>query len=152
MAIVRWGEQYETMQGYFGSTLALAAVAAAAGNQSFEAGCLAFRPETTVWNSTRTQLEFVPAGTTLTFPDNDASCNRKSQVVSVDLCRIALSVPTSNRSSITLELWLPETWTGRTLATGNGGIDGCEISHLPLELGHAIGCNSADSVAYRCQV
>jgi hypothetical protein len=46
-------------------------------------------------------------------------------VVFADLCRIALSIPTSNRSSITFEAWLPRNWTGRFLGTGNGGIDGC---------------------------
>ncbi|KAI1860242.1 uncharacterized protein JN550_011620 [Neoarthrinium moseri] len=101
------------------------AQAAAISDHSFEAQCLSFRPEASVLNSTRTQLQFVAAGTNLTFPDNDPTCNRNSQVVGTDLCRIALSIPTSSRSSITLELWLPETWTGRTLATGNGGIDGC---------------------------
>lgn len=114
------------MHFVLGLVMAMSTFAAALWNYSdFEAGCLAFQPERSIWNSTRTQLQFVPAGTNLTFPDHDITCNRNSQVVSVDLCRIALSVPTSNRSSITLELWLPETWSGRTLATGNGGIDGC---------------------------
>ncbi|KAF7531804.1 hypothetical protein G7054_g8540 [Neopestalotiopsis clavispora] len=119
--------------------LAVAAVGAVAlGNQTFESTCLSFVPEASIWNSTRTQLQYVPAGTNLTFPDNDATCSRGSQVVSVDLCRIALLVPMSNRSSITLELWLPEQWTGRTLATGNGGIDGC-IKYEDIAYGVANG-------------
>jgi feruloyl esterase len=64
----------------------------------FQQRCLSFMPQEYVKNSTRTVLEYVPANTTLEFPDNDASCGRLSQLVSVDLCRVALSIPTSNRS------------------------------------------------------
>ena len=94
---------------------------------SFRDRCLSFRPEAHVYNSTRYVLEHVAAGTTLTLTDNDPTCSRSSQVVAVDLCRVGLSIPTSARSSISFELWLPETWSGRFLATGNGGIDGCEF-------------------------
>ena len=94
-------------------------------HEDFQARCLSFQPESCIKNATRTVLEFVKSGTNLTFPDNVASCSRSSQVVSKDSCRVALSVPTSNRSSITFELWLPEVWTGRLLTVGNGGIDGC---------------------------
>lgn len=94
---------------------------------TFQQRCLAFTPEKFVRNSTRTALEYVANGTTLEFPDNVASCSRPSQLVSTNLCRIALSIPTSKRSSITFELWLPEEWQeARHLSTGNGGIDGCE--------------------------
>lgn len=92
---------------------------------SFQQQCLAFKPEALVSNSTREVLEYVAAGTTLSFPYNDATCDRSSQIVAADLCRVALSIPTSNRSSFTFELWLPSNWTGRFLGTGNGGIDGC---------------------------
>jgi feruloyl esterase len=101
-------------------------VPARAQVDDFKAACLAFTPEAYVTNSTRQVLDYVPAGTTLVFNGNDASCARPSQVVAVDICRAALSIPTSNRSSITFEMWLPRNWTGRFLGTGNGGIDGCE--------------------------
>ena len=94
-------------------------------NSSFQDRCLSFTPEAYIYNSTRHVLEYAKAGTKLTFPDNDRSCNRSSQLVNVDLCRIGLSIPTSRRSSISFELWLPAEWSGRFLATGNGGIDGC---------------------------
>lgn len=93
---------------------------------TFEQQCSSFKPQTYIHNSTLQILEYVPAGTNLTFSYNVDSCNRGSQVVSVDICRIALTIPTSNRSSITYEQWLPRNWTGRFLATGNGGIDGCK--------------------------
>jgi feruloyl esterase len=99
---------------------------AAAAASTFEKRCLAFQPEQIIVNATRNILQHVTAGTNLTFPDNDATCNRGAQAISTNTCRIALSIPTSNQSSINFEAWLPERWSGRFLATGNGGIDGCE--------------------------
>lgn len=94
-------------------------------NSTFEKACLSFDPLAFVVNATVNIHEFVPANTTLEFPGNDPSCNRPSQVSSVDVCRIALNISTSARSGIIFESWLPANWTGRFLATGNGGIDGC---------------------------
>jgi feruloyl esterase len=94
---------------------------------AFEKKCLAFAPEKYINGATRGVLQFVAAGTTLTFPHNDATCNRASQAVSADLCRISLLISTSEISNITFEAWFPEKWSDRFLATGNGGIDGCKI-------------------------
>lgn len=91
----------------------------------FEKKCLSFTPEVHVGNSTRQVLEYLSAGVDLSFPYNDPTCARPSQVVLANLCRIALEISTSQRSRVTFELWLPETWSGRILGTGNGGIDGC---------------------------
>ncbi|KAK2757939.1 hypothetical protein FQN54_004345 [Arachnomyces sp. PD_36] len=100
--------------------------AAAEDHSSFKQQCLSFAPEKYIENATLNRLEYVANNTTLKFPDNVASCNRPSQLISADLCRIALSIPTSDRSGITFELWLPESWpNGRYVSTGNGGIDGC---------------------------
>lgn len=83
-------------------------------------------------SATRNIVAFIPAGTEISLvPDNDLSCGRTGQVVSVDTCRVALHIPTSRRSGITFELWLPrETeWVAnrrRFLGTGNGGVDGCK--------------------------
>lgn len=100
---------------------------------SFQDNCLAFTPEAYIYNSTRTVLAYIAAGTNLTLPDNDPTCARPSQVVAVNICRIGLSIPTSNRSSLSFELWLPEKWSDRFLATGNGGIDGCEFCFRTAE-------------------
>ncbi|KAI4960814.1 hypothetical protein J4E86_002439 [Alternaria arbusti] len=97
----------------------------AAASSAFEEKCLAFEPERYIRGATRNVLQHVPAGTNLTFPDNDATCGRASQVVSVDLCRMALEIKTTRTSKISFEAWFPEDWSGRFLATGNGGIDGC---------------------------
>lgn len=96
-------------------------------SSTFEKKCLAFKPENFVPGATRNVLEYVAANATLKFPDNIASCNRPSQAVTANICRIALSIKTSDQSHISFEAWLPDTWTGRFLATGNGGLDGCAL-------------------------
>ena len=95
---------------------------------TFQGRCLSFTPEAYIHNSSRHVLEYVAAGTNLSLPDNDPTCNRSSQLVAKNICRVGLSIPTSNRSSISMELWLPEDWSERFLVTGNGGIDGCKLS------------------------
>ncbi len=102
---------------------------------SFKSRCLAFKPASYISNATLNRLEYVTAGTNLMFPGNDASCNRPSQVVNVDLCRVALFVPTSQRSGFNYELWLPETWNGRTLQSEMAVLMG--VSRLELRAGRA---------------
>ncbi|KAI6312058.1 hypothetical protein MCOR29_008141 [Pyricularia oryzae] len=98
----------------------------AATASDFSAKCQSFQPERLVKNSTRTRLEYVASGTTIQLDDNVPSCGRTSQVVDANICRVALQIPTSNRSSLSFELWLPERWDEkRYVATGNGGVDGC---------------------------
>jgi hypothetical protein len=97
----------------------------------FRDRCLAFEPARLIRNSTLTRQEFVSADAVLDLSDNVPSCNRRSQRVTVDVCRIALQIPTSKRSSISFELWLPRKWEAkRFLATGNGGVDGCKLSNV----------------------
>ncbi|KAL1650748.1 Feruloyl esterase [Diplodia intermedia] len=109
-------------------TMAVAVgVGVSAQNSSFEQQCSSLAadlssvlPNATVWFS-----DFVAGGTNISFPDNDPSCGRPAQVVENDLCRVALRVPTTNQSEISMEAWLPSNWTGRFLSTGNGGTSGC---------------------------
>jgi feruloyl esterase len=64
------------------------------------AKCEAFGASLYIENVTVSFANFVPAGTNLTFTQdyNLSTCGIPSQVVSVDLCRIAMYVATSNRS------------------------------------------------------
>jgi feruloyl esterase len=48
-------------------------------------------------------------------------------VVPVNLCRLALHVPTTETSDIYMEAWLPEAWNSRFIAVGTGGLAGCEF-------------------------
>ena len=110
----------------------------------FRTTCSTFEPTRYVTNATVTAHEFVAAGTTLLFPDNDLTCARPNQTVSVDVCRFALNISTSSRSGVIFELWLPGNWTGRFLATGNGGIDGC-IKYEDMDYGTANGFSTVGS-------
>jgi feruloyl esterase len=104
----------------------------------FRTACSAFEPAKYVPNATVNAHDFVAAGTTLQLPGNDPSCARPNQTVSVDLCRVALNISTSSRSRVIFEGWLPARWTGRFLATGNGGIDGC-VKYEDVDYGAANG-------------
>ncbi|CAN8096171.1 unnamed protein product [Discula destructiva] len=99
---------------------------------SFDAQCATFAETLrgTYENSSVWFTEYVTAGTNLTLSEYDATCAASRggyQMVSVDMCRVAMFVPTSDRSNITMEAWLPtpDAWTGRFLSTGNGGLSGC---------------------------
>ncbi|KAF2652200.1 tannase and feruloyl esterase [Lophiostoma macrostomum CBS 122681] len=140
------------MRGWVAGAILTGVLFPVAKADSFKTRCLSFKPESYVFNSTRTQLQYVPAGTNLTFPGNDETCDRADQVVSADLCRVALSVPTSKRSSITFEMWLPKDWSGRFLATGNGGIDGCikyeDLAYTTQHGFSAVGSNNGHNGTY----
>ena len=111
---------------------------------NFSTVCLNFEPLKYVSNSAVNVHEFVKAGTTLQFPGSDSSCGTSNQNVSVDICRIALNISTSERSGVIFENWLPGSWTGRFLATGNGGIDGC-IKYDDINYGNKNGFSAVGS-------
>lgn len=93
---------------------------------TFQEQCMSFDPTSVgITNATVTEHAFINSGTNLSLPDNDPSCGTKSQVVPVDLCRVALQIATSERSGVVAEIWLPESWNGRLVTTGNGGLGGC---------------------------
>lgn len=115
-------------------TLALATCPAVAQDTTtdFSNDCATFADtlRSTFDNATICFTEVVAAGTNLTLPDYDPTCASQRggvQFVPVDMCRVAMFVPTSERSNISMEAWLPtsEAWTGRFLSTGNGGLSGC---------------------------
>jgi feruloyl esterase len=94
---------------------------------SFQEQCLSFDPTSFLANATIRLHEHVPANTTIQLPGMHATCSRSNQTIPAEACRIALTVPTTNQSSFIFEMFFaePSVWTGRLLATGNGGIDGC---------------------------
>jgi feruloyl esterase len=91
----------------------------------FQSKCSSIASKLAIEHGTVQFSEFVAAGTNLSLPDNDPSCGVASIVVPKDICRLALSVATSNRSGLSMEAWLPSNWTGRFLSGGNGGLNGC---------------------------
>jgi hypothetical protein len=91
----------------------------------FSPPCLAFDTTKYAPNSAINEHRFVTAGTTLQFSGSDPSYARPNQTVSVDICRMAINISTSSRSGIIFKTSLLEDWSGRFLATGNWGTDGC---------------------------
>ncbi|THV02285.1 tannase and feruloyl esterase [Dendrothele bispora CBS 962.96] len=89
-------------------------------------------------NASNVTSQLVLAGTNLTFPNSAPSCNRPSQVVEADICRVVMNVGTSDRSGIRFEAWFPREWSGRFLSTGNGGLGGC-IQYEDMAYGSLLG-------------
>lgn len=96
-----------------------------AGNGTFTKRCNELASKLVVKDGTVYTVEPVAAGTTISLPDNDASCTTPSIDVTAEICRVTLYVATSERSGINMEAWLPSDWSGRFLSTGNGGLAGC---------------------------
>ena len=103
--------------------LALGSVALAS-QDDFQSKCTQFGHKIDLPDVKVNFAQFIKAGTNLTLP-NDPTCQTPSQNVTVDLCRVAMGVTTSNSSEITLEAWFPRDYKGRFLSTGNGGLGGC---------------------------
>lgn len=102
---------------------------------TFQQSCMSFDPASVgITNATVTEHAFIQSGTNLSLPDNDASCGSKSQVVPVDLCRVAVQITTSESSGVVVEIWLPESWNGRLVTTGNGGLGGCESALFACQM------------------
>ncbi|THU94497.1 tannase and feruloyl esterase [Dendrothele bispora CBS 962.96] len=116
----------------------LLGVTSLARSFDFDTTCSSITSQVSIPNATVYFSSLVPGGTNLTFPDNDPTCTRPSQLVLTDMCRIAMFVATSERSGINFEAWFPRNWTGRFLSTGNGGLSGC-IQYEDLAYAAALG-------------
>jgi feruloyl esterase len=77
-------------------------------------------------NTTILSASYVSAGTSFPTP---GSC-QSTALSTADICRVYAVVNTTADSSLKLEIWLPDTWYGRILTVGNGGIGGCQ--HVQL--------------------
>lgn len=82
--------------------------------------CASLASQITIPDVTVQFTQYVTAGTNISVgyggAYNTSTCAYTGQVVTADLCRVAMYVATSNRSGITLEAWLPTNWTGRFLS------------------------------------
>tara|TARA_R110002003_G_scaffold54_10_gene4776 strand:- start:3062 stop:3643 length:582 start_codon:yes stop_codon:yes gene_type:complete len=107
-------------------------------NGNFQSKCAAIVSKLSVEHGNVHFSQFVAAGTNLSLPDNDPSCAESFIVVTANICRVALSVSTSQTSGFSMEVWLPSNWTGRFLSGGNGGLNGC-INYQDLAYTSALG-------------
>lgn len=70
------------------------------------------------------------AGDSVPLTGGQAAANCAAGIsTSVGICRVNLTIQTSNASSTYVEVWLPNdnssSWNGRTMNTDNGGLNGC---------------------------
>ncbi|KAJ3776995.1 putative feruloyl esterase B-1 [Lentinula raphanica] len=105
---------------------------------NFDEHCNRFVPEIDIPGARLHFTQFVPGGTNLSFPDNHPTCGTPYQVISSDICRVAMAVPTSDTSEISLEAWFPANYSGRFLSTANRGFAGC-ILYNELEFATSLG-------------
>ena len=97
----------------------------ARGTANFNSECADLASSLEIDGGVVHTAEFVAAGTNFSAPVYDQTCAAAGQVVQADMCRVALYVATSERSGFNMEAWLPSNWTGRFVAVGNGGLNGC---------------------------
>lgn len=104
----------------------------------FSSKCAAIASKLAIEHGVVHFAQHVTAGTNLSLSENDPSCAQSFIPVTADICRIALSVSTSDRSGFNMEAWLPSNWTGRFLSGGNGGLNGC-IKYEDLAYASSLG-------------
>ena len=91
------------------------------GQSSIEDRCLALKNTLAIKNTTILNVQYVSAGSNISTA---GSC-QSSATVTVDACRVYAVTNTTDKSAVHFEMWLPDKWYGRFLASGNGGLAGC---------------------------
>jgi feruloyl esterase len=91
-------------------------------------------------NTTVVSVERLSKGRIIPLPNTVSSCGGPGLTANAtnDICRVVVNVSSAPGSSIRFDAWLPDTWNGRFLATGNGGIGGC-IDYNGLQIGAQLG-------------
>ncbi|KAF8189512.1 Tannase/feruloyl esterase [Mycena galopus ATCC 62051] len=85
--------------------------------------CLSFRIGLHLDNTTILNTTYINAPANITTP---GICQSTALVAaSAPLCRVQFIINTTSTSSVYAEAWLPDTWYGRIISLGNGGLGGC---------------------------
>ncbi|KAJ7493771.1 putative feruloyl esterase B-2 [Mycena latifolia] len=98
------------------------------------AKCLALQQALHLKNTIILNVTYVTAPTNVTTP---GSCQASAPLTSAPLCRAQFVIATTSTSAVHAEAWLPDTWFGRFMGTGNGGLDGC-IDYTALDYGASL--------------
>ncbi|KAJ6514194.1 tannase and feruloyl esterase [Mycena vitilis] len=93
--------------------------------------CLALQRSLHLENTTILKVAYIAAPTNVTTP---GTCQSTAPVTAVPLCRVQFVINTTSTSAVHAEAWLPDTWFGRFLGLGNGGLGGC-IDYANLDYG-----------------
>jgi hypothetical protein len=113
----------------------------AASKSDPSAKCLALQNRLHLQNTTILNVTYVAAPTNVTTP---GSCQLTAPVnappvstvpvSAAPLCRVQFVIHTTTTSAVHAEAWLPDTWYGRFLGLGNGGLGGCGLSIISRSL------------------
>ncbi|KAF8516430.1 tannase and feruloyl esterase [Hysterangium stoloniferum] len=95
--------------------------------------CLDLTMTLTIANTTILEAQYVASGETIS---TYGSC-QSAAVPTSSTCRVLGVVSTSSTSNVHFEMWLPDTWFGRFLGVGNGGLGGC-IDYAQLDYGNTM--------------
>ncbi|KAJ7106444.1 tannase and feruloyl esterase, partial [Mycena crocata] len=96
--------------------------------------CLSFGTNLHLENTTILDVAYLASATNITTP---GICQSSAPVTSAPLCRIQFLINTTSTSAVHGEAWLPDTWFGRFLGLGNGGLGGC-VHYTGLDYGTSL--------------
>ncbi|KAJ7653197.1 tannase and feruloyl esterase [Mycena polygramma] len=85
-------------------------------------------------NTTILNVAYIATPTNVTTP---GICQSTTSVTNAPLCRIQFVINTTSTSAVHGEAWLPDTWYGRFLGLGNGGLGGC-VDYIGLDYGTSL--------------
>ncbi|KAJ7662861.1 tannase and feruloyl esterase-domain-containing protein, partial [Mycena rosella] len=88
---------------------------------------------TTILNVT--YLQYVAAPKNMTTP---GICQSTAPFTSAPLCHVQFVINTTSTSAVHAEAWLPDTWFGRFMATGNGASTDVRIDYISLDYGASL--------------
>ncbi|KAJ7493764.1 tannase and feruloyl esterase [Mycena latifolia] len=107
------------------------------------AKCLALQQTLHLENTTILNVTYIATPTNVTTP---GSCQSTAPLTSAPLCRVQFVIATTSTSAVHAEAWLPDTWFGRFMGTGNGGLGGC-IDYTALDYGTSYEDNGHDGAS-----
>jgi feruloyl esterase len=116
--------------------------------EDFQSRCAALSSSLDLANTTVYFSQYVPGGTNISLSDTNVTCLTGPPTASVEtnICRLSAFSATSDRSGINFEVWLPETWSGRFISHGNGGLSGCiDYNSLTYSSSYGFAAVSANS-------
>ncbi|KAJ7099778.1 tannase and feruloyl esterase [Mycena epipterygia] len=116
------------------TTLAAALILPVYALTSQSTKCLALQKSLHLENTTILNVTYIPAATNVSTP---GTCQSTAPVTAAPLCRVYFVINTTSSSAVHAEAWLPDTWFGRFLGLGNGGLGGC-IDYANLDYGTSL--------------
>jgi hypothetical protein len=125
--IIMWEPPFLSIMAHLpilaASILGLLSTFARAADPSVK--CLALKNTLQLENTTILDAAYIAAPANVSTA---GSCQSVALVSAAPLCRVYLVINTTATSAVHAEAWLPDTWYGRFMGLGNGGLGGCALS------------------------